>query len=227
MLARKMDIKLLCFDFYSFYTFNTILYSAFRHPMLINGYNVTSVSILGAEKVFRNERPYLLIFASLYGLISQFYFFIYTSFGFELFVILRLLKSKEYSNIKTFFKVNLLYSLGPLLGGFVLLPQLVAITQGSRIASKGFILYSFRNYADIIGSFLIPIVGNYYTSSIGNAFVFFIVILYIFSEKKKSWESLYFIITSILILIPAFGYIINALSYVNNRWSYIINLQQH
>ncbi|HHU55981.1 MAG TPA: YfhO family protein [Acholeplasmataceae bacterium] len=227
MLARKMDIK----SFYAlistafFYTFNiTILYSAFRHPMFINGPMLLPLIILGAEKVFRNERPYLLIFASLYGLISQFYFFIYTSFGFELFVILRLLKSKEYSNIKTFFKVNLLYSLGPLLGGFVLLPQLVAITQGSRIASKGFILYSFRNYADIIGSFLIPIVGNYYTSSIGNAFVFFIVILYIFSEKKKSWESLYFIITSILILIPAFGYIINALSYVNNRWSYIINL---
>lgn len=229
LLARKLGIH----NFYAlfatsiFYCFNiTILFTAFRHPMFINGPMLLPLIILGAEKVLRDESFLVLIFTVYFALINQFYFFLYACVAFELYVIIRLFitNDKPKKPFKMFIKINILYVLGTLLGSFVLLPQALAILSGSRITSKGFIFYDYRNFSQILASYLFPYVGNHYTSGIGNGFVLFIVLIFLFNQNKKSWESIYFLITSGFIFISFFGYALNAFAYVNNRWSYIITL---
>ncbi len=229
-LAKKFNIRSVpaLLGTAIFYCFNlTVLYSAFRHPMFINGPLLIPLIILGAEKVFRGESPFLLVVSSFLGLITQFYFYIYASFGFELFVLIRIFLQKKEKNtralIKEFFHINLLYALGAFLGGFVLFPQLLATINGGRTNSKGFIVYKGFDYLSILSSFLIPVIGNRYSASVGNILILFVVFLFIFS-KKRSWEKYFFLILSSLLFISLFGYAINVFSYVNNRWTYLIIL---
>ena len=226
LLAKKFAInnKYALLGVGIFYTFNvTVLYTALRHPMFINGPMLLPLIILGAEKIIRNESPFLLIFTAFYALIAQFYFFVYACFAFELFVLLRIWGMKE-NKLKIFLRTNLIFLLGSLLGSFVLVPQLVAVLTGSRIGSKGFISFGGIELGGILSSFYIPVVGRYYSSGLGNIFVLFVVITYIANNNNKTWEARFFIITSLLIFISYFGYAINAFTYVNNRWSYIMNL---
>lgn len=230
LLAKRFKIKkvssLLAVSL--FYVFNSsILFTAFRHPMFINGPMLLPLVILGTEKVFNKESSWLLILASFLGLITQFYFFIYTSFAFELYIIIRLLFNREKGQfkktIKGFISINLLYCLGVFIGGFVLIPQLLATINSARVASKGFILYDAFDLMAFQTSFIIPVIGKHYTSSLGNGIALFLCFVYIF-KNKKNYLSLYFVILCSLIFISLFGYAINVFSYVNNRWTYIINV---
>lgn len=225
LLARKFKIRdtraLLVLSI--FYVFNnTVTYSAFRHPMFINGPMLIPLIILGAEKVIRREKPYLLIFSACYALMAQFYFFVYLAFGFELYVLIRIIQEKDIKRFNIFIKVNLLFLLGSLLASFVLFPQFFAVIYGGRTQSKGFIWYSLKEYFLYGSSYLIPLTGDRYSSSVGNFFIFFLCLLYMTSNDRKKWYSYYFIILSVLFGISFFGYAINAFSYVNNRWTFLM-----
>ncbi len=226
MLAKKMGIKkesilLVVGIFYSF-NINT-LYTAFRHPMFINGWMLFPLIVLGAEKVLRKESPLLLMAVSFYALIAQFYFFMFACVGFEVFVLLRSILNKDPLKEKTkgFFRVNFVYLFGALVGGFVLAPQLLASLSSGRIASKGFVFYDSLDMLAILGSFFAPVVGAHYTATIGNFIVLFFVIVFLI-EHPKSWEGYFFVLISLMVLIPVFGYAFNLFSYINNRFSYLM-----
>lgn len=211
-----------------FYCFNvTVLYSAFRHPFFTNGPMLFPLVILGAERIIRGKGPFLLILASFLGLITQFYFYIYTSFGFLLFVIIRLIpkikKESFLSYSKSIANLGLIYSLGAFLGGFVLVPQFLATVLSGRASSKGFVFYNAYDLLTYLSSFFIPVIGSRYSPTIGNFVVFYVVLIFIFNQKK-SWEKPYFLILSVLLFISFFGYLINVCSYINNRWTYLMLL---
>lgn len=208
-----------------FYVFNmAVLFSAFRHPMFINGPMLLPLIILGVEKVYRKESPFLLIITTFVALISQFYFFIYLTFGFELYIIIRSFPNFKQKRFSEFIKLNFIYLLGTLLGGFVLIPQLIGTLSGSRLGIKGFVLYDNIDYATLIFSLFIPLSGDHYTASIGNLIVFFLCLLYIIREKKKTTMSIYFIILVLLSFSACFSYLINAKSYITNRWMFLLCL---
>lgn len=204
---------------------NVVTYSAFRHPMFTNGPMLLPLIILGTIRIFQNKRPYLLIFSAFYALLVQFYIFVYLCFGFELFVIIKTIMSKDDNKIKIkkFFKVNFTYLLGALLASFILLPQINAILFGGRISSKGFIWYPLEEYILQLITYLIPLTAPRYTISIGNFFIFFICLLHL-SSKERKWYSYYLIVLCVLLALPFFGYVINGFSYINNRWTFLIAL---
>lgn len=209
-----------------YYVFNvTTAYTAFRHPMFVNGPLLFPLIIIGIDKVLAKENPALLIISSFLALITQFYFFMFACIGFELIVIIRLflqIKDRKFKIIvKDFILTNFFFLLGALIGGFVLFPQLIASLNSGRIADKGLIFFNSIDYVTFFASFFIPIVGAHYTSAIGNIVVFLIVLAYIFTRSKR-WESILFIVLSIMIFIPIFGYIFNLFAYVNNRWTYLL-----
>lgn len=207
------------------YTFSiSVLFSAFRHPMFINGPMYFPLILLGYEKVKRGESATVLILSVFFALISQFYIFIYTTFGFILFELIDFIKEFKSKRIKTYIKINLYYILGVMLGGFVLLTQIYAILDGARVGSKGFELYQAIDYAVLIITNLLPIAGNHYTAGIGNFSVFIICCYFNFKEKKKSSYSLFFVVLFLLTFSAIFSYLINITSYVVNRWMYLLSL---
>ena len=201
-----------------------LLFSAFRHPMFINGPMYLALIFFGYEKIKKKESPIVLILSVFFALVSQFYMFIYITFGFVLFILIDLIKEFRKEKIKDFIRINLYYLLGVMLGGFVLLTQIYATFNGARVGSKGFELYQAIDYAAIIITNFLPAAGNHYTAGIGNFFVFIICIYFIFNEKKKSNYSLFFIILFALGFSALFSYFINLFSYVVNRWMFLICL---
>lgn len=227
LLAKKLDIKkhnaLLTVGI--LFVFNVaVLFSAFRHPMFINGPMYFALIIYGYEKLKRKESPVVLILSVFFGFISQFYILIYTTFGFIVFELIDFLRDYKKSKIKDFIKYNLYYFLGVMLGGFVLFTQVYATLSGARLGSKGFELYQALDYAAIILSNIIPAAGDHYTAGIGNFFVFIICLYVLYNEKKKSTYKIFFIILISLSLSAIFSYLINMASYVVNRWMYLIIL---
>ncbi|MFA6890187.1 MAG: YfhO family protein, partial [Bacilli bacterium] len=211
-----------------FYVFNvTVIYSALRHPMFVNGPLLFPLIIIGSERIFQHKNPILLIIASFLALITQFYFFMFICVGFELFVIIRLfLLKKEWSWKKItshFIYINLMYLIGALCASFILFPQFIATLQSGRMAGKGLIFYNALDYITFLSSYLIPIIGAHYTSAIGNIVVLFIIIAYIWI-RPKTWESILFLVLSAMMLISIFGFMFNLFSYVNNRWTFLMIL---
>lgn len=211
-----------------FYVFNaSVLYSAFRHPMFINGAMLLSLALLGAEKVLRNESPALIMIISALALATQFYFFLFTCVGFELYVLLRqgigISRANYKKKVRPFIKVNIAYLIGSLMAGFILLTQFYATLNSGRIAPKGMTIFDAFDYGTFLSTFFIPMVGQHYTASIGNFVVFFLMLLFMFQTKKR-WETFFFIIIASMMMIPIFGYVFNAFAYVNNRWTYLMIL---
>lgn len=230
LLAKELGIKknrslLIAAVFYCFNI--TVLYSAFRHPFFTNGPLLLPLVILGAEKYIRKGNPFLLVFVSFFGLITQFYFYVYISFGFILYVFLRLLpkiKNKSFrSFLKNFVSIAFVYALGALLGGFVLVPQLVGTFMSSRTSTKGFLLYNAYDLLNYLLSFFVPIVGRRYSSTIGNFYIFFIILTYVLNTRKTLFKT-YFLILAALLFLPFFGYAINGFTYINNRWTFLLIL---
>lgn len=224
VLIKKLGIKnhsaiLASSIFYAFSV--AILFSAFRHPMFVNGPMYFALIIYGYEKVKNGESEIPLIIYTFLALITQFYIFIYTTFGFILYTLIDLIREKK---IKLYVKVNLFYFVGVLLAGFILTTQLYATLNGARIASKGLRLYDTIDYAVILLSNFLPLAGDHYTAGIGNLFTFLCVVTYTKNEKKKSTVSIFFITLFVLSLFSSFSYLINLGSYVVNRWMYLITL---
>lgn len=205
-----------------FYAFNVaILFSAFRHPMFINGPMYFALIIYGYEKLKNRENPIVLIISVFLALVSQFYIFIYITFGFVLFTFIDYLKHKKF---KLYFRINLYYLLGVLLGGFVLTTQIYATLSGARVGSKGIELYDAIDYAVLIFSNFLPLAGDHYTAGIGNLIVFIVCLYFVINEKKKSTYSIFFITLFFLSFSATFSYLVNATSYVVNRWMFLITL---
>ncbi|MGD9886787.1 MAG: YfhO family protein [Bacilli bacterium] len=209
-----------------FYIFNvTVLYSAFRHPMFINGVLWLPLIILGAMKCLDKKPPYLLLVGAFLAFITQFYLTIYAAVAFEVFVIIKLWlqrkKTTKTALFKDWMRVNLWFALGILLAGFVLVPQLLAVYYGARAQTKGLLFFDSLYYLATFSSFFIPMVSSSYTSGLGNGLVFLLTLIFFF-QNKKDWKTIFFTFFSLMLLVPFFGYTINGFSYVNNRWSYIL-----
>jgi len=221
ILVKKLGIKdekahLSIGIFYSFSA--AILFSAFRHPMFVNGPMYVPLILYGYEKIKRKESEIPLIISVFFALISQFYIFIYTTFAFILWTFIELVKEKNY---KLYLKVNLYYLLGVLLGGFVLTTQMMATLNGARVGTKGFKLYDLIDYAVIIITNFLPVAGDHYTVGVGSFFAFFPNIYYLF-EKRKTTDSIFFLILCILSISATFSYLINVTSYIVNRWMFLL-----
>lgn len=204
-----------------FYCFSSaILFSAFRHPMFINGPMYLPLIILGVEE---NKKPAILIFATFLAFITQFYFFIYITFAFVLYCVFKYWEEIKKFKLSSFIKVNIFYFLGVMLGAFVLVPQFFAIISSNRIGGKGFMMFNFLDYLTLILTNILPAAGDRYTAGIGNFFVFIICLTWIMKNPKNIFSKMFVVLLG-LSFFSGFSYLINLGSYVNNRWLFLLSL---
>ena len=207
------------------YIFNScMLLSILRHMIFAGAFMIFPLVLLGAYKVINKERPYVLIFATTYALLSQFYLYAYIAFGFEIFVLIKSFVSKDKK--KEYFinliKTNLFFLLGTLLGGFVLLPELFAVLNNGRSTGNIMTIYNIGYYATLIFSYLLPVPSLNYSNSIGNFVATILVLLFFICIKKEKWLKIWLGIQLPLLLLSVFGYTLSLFSYVNNRWAFIL-----
>ncbi|MFW5848095.1 MAG: YfhO family protein, partial [bacterium] len=197
------------------YVFSSaLLYSAFRHPMFINGFMLFPLLLFSVEKVIINKTYGLLIFVTFFAIISQFYISLYLLFGLEIYILYRinpLLKQ----NRRIFIKINLLIILGVGMASFVLLPMVFAVLEGSRTTTKGFVFYDLLDYIQVFSSYLFPLGFKRYNVTIGNSLVLFLSLVFVFSPSSKYRYLKNMVITFFILgLLSPFAFLINAFSYV-------------
>ncbi len=219
------------------YTFcGYAFFAGVRHPFFLNPMIYLPLLILGAEKVFRREKPYLLIIMTMISAISNFYFFYVLSVILVAYIIIRYftLYRKSCKNILTGFLMTGLrtggcYLLGVTMASGILLPVLYAFSQNGRLnmspeALTGFFHYSRRYYLTFLQSFFAPGISPGYWTQL--SFCAVIIVSLAIMILNRSYHRLlpYYLLISAGLFIPGFGYFMNGFSYIANRWGFLFSL---
>lgn len=213
------------------YTF----YSGVRHPFFLNPMIYLPLLLLGLEQVMQRKKPYLLIGMAFLCTISNFYFLYILTILSVVYVIFRYIVRfrKEYSNqftgfILTGVRVGGYYLMGIALACVILLPVVYAFLQNGRMESKPELLTSYFYYnKDYYLSFLQGVfasgVSSGYWVNLAFPSITAVSVSVMLCNKVYSRLRIAFLLSIVVLLIPAFGYLMNAFSYVTNRWSFLIS----
>lgn len=206
-----------------------IAYTFVRHYNLATAPIYFPLVMLGLEKLYKGERPYLFIGALFFSLVSNFYLF----FSVSLFVVAYAIayyfhdctqKGKKIS-VGGFFArlvpIGLYYLLGVALAGILLLPSAYGFLHSARSGSKGLDFFSFEVFCTQLASLVLPVPGRCYSALCLNLANGVLALYALFKmDKKTRIYGIFCIVLTIGYLLPVFGYAMNIFNYSNNRWSY-------
>ena len=212
------------------------LYAGIRHPFFMNPMIYLPLMIIGVEQVLRNKKPYLLIAMVFISTISNFYFFYDLTIIIVIYVIFRYLTfyRKDSKNIftgllLTGLKTGGYYLLGIALASFIFIPVIYAFSLNGRLKISPLMIYGYLNYGYkyyltfFEGLYAGGIYPGYWTVLSFSPLV--IVSLAILIGNKKYWQlQILYLLTTVGLFIPAFGYFMNGFSYTANRWCFLISL---
>lgn len=214
---------------YVFFTYSFLMVA--RHPFFALPMVYLPLLLLGVEQVLAKRRPYLLIVTVFLAAISNFYFFYMLAIITAIYTVYRLCCLYDRHSAKQavggLLQVTLWAVVGALMSAAILLPVVLAFMNDTRTAG-----YQFNWFYD--AKFYKNFLSTYFTSSgelgsqtyLGfNAIAFPAICLLFFKRKPEEKPMrILFILSTLLLLFPAFGWLLNGLSYATNRWIWAYSL---
>lgn len=203
------------------------MYAGTMHSFFLNPMIYLPLVLLGAEKVFRKEKPYILICAVLISEISNFYFFYMIVLETVIYVLVRCICTfgwkRRKEGIHAILKIAGYSLAGVLLGTVVFLPVAQAFLSDYRVAKEYVIdlFYKKKYYEKFLVSFVFGINMGYYAVLGYSAPALLAVVLLFCGKRRKQYRAelkILFVIGTIFLMFPVFGHIFNGFSYVSNRW---------
>jgi len=206
------------------YTFcGFALFASVRHPFFINPMIYFPLLLIGIEKIFKNQKPYLFIIMVFVSAVSNFYFFYMLSVLMVIYAVIRFFSFFEKKDILKYLKqFSLYYGIGLLMACILFIPVVMLLFSSTRFNIHPIIdiLYSKNYYLNFPVSFIttaIDIPGRW--TYLGYTCISLIaVILFLFQKKTNSHIKILFILFTIFLMLPIMGYILHGSSYVTNRW---------
>lgn len=205
------------------------LVAGFKHPFFINPCIYFPLLILGVDKIYKKEKPYLYIIAVAVSAMSNFYFFYMLGIFTVIYAIYRYFMLYRKINLKelgsNLGKFALFSTIGLLISSVIFFPSLCAVLGTDRVGAKNFILSTYRTeyyhklFPALIGEFQrhFTIIG---ISSVGILGVFIL-----FSKRKKNLAlKIGFLMCMVFISIPYVAHVFNGFSYVTNRWCWALTM---
>lgn len=202
------------------------LYGGVRHPYFLNPMIYLPLLLLGAEKIFRRERPYFFMAMVFVSAVSNFYFFYMLTIFVALFILFRFFMEQGGRSVKgfltTFFRFGGYYLIGFLMALFLFLPVAMAMLDSNRVGEGPLlpVFYPGTYYLQLLFSFT----GGdwqFKWTCLGFAPVVLLCLYQLFRQRKKQaalkWAVL---LGTLFLLFPVFGKILNGFSYSTNRWSF-------
>lgn len=210
------------------YVFSGVfLLTGIRHPFFLNPMIYLPLLILGVEKIYRKERPYLFTIIIAISAMSNFYFFYMLTLAAVLYAIIRFPAYKEHGFFKTLIYFSGWYILGLGLSMIILLPVLIGFMGNARSASNvnyfNIFLYQKAYYGAVIKQSIgySPMGRGTSLNFIALAYCAAIALLLKKSKKYFPYKAS-LIISVVAILFPILGYVMHAFTYPMNRWSFIL-----
>ncbi len=200
-----------------------VLYGGIKHPYFINGMIYFPFILVGIEKIFKKQKPYVFILSVFVSGLSNFYFlymlsvfmFLYAVFRF--FMIFGKLSLKE--TAVWLLKFIGYYLLGLCLAAFTLFPSIMLVLSSSRVGVETSvpILYNQKYYWDLFST-LIASGGTSYWTVLSYSYIGLLSCIVLFMQKEYRALKAGIIILLVMVCVPFFGHFMNGFSYVTNRF---------
>jgi uncharacterized membrane protein YfhO len=220
---NKPRFAMLCGSLiYAFCGFS--LYAAVRHPYFINPMIYFPLLLIGIEKIFERQRPYLFIVMVCISAVSSFYFFYMLSILIFIYAVIRFFSIYEKDRIKNIFKYlgrfTLYYSTGLLIACIMFLPVVILTLSTNRMDIRHIvpIIYPKSYYIKFLAGFItMGSPGSWVC--LGYPGVSLIAVIYFLSQKKANrYIKIWFTLLTLFLMLPVMGHILHGFSYVSNRW---------
>lgn len=199
------------------------IYAAMKHPYFSNPMIYLPLILLGIDKIYKKQKPYVFIWSVALAGLSNFYFFYMLGIFMVLYAIFRyfdLFADRSIKNIGKWLGVFAVYSvIAVLIAAVILLPVILPVFGTDRFKAENYVpLFYDRIYYEkylgcLIGENMIQWgVAGYTAVSLAGVFVLF--------SKKKKYTALKagFVLLNVFLLLPYAGHVLNGFSYVSNRW---------
>lgn len=202
------------------------IYASMKHPYFANPMIYLPLILLGIDKIYRKEKPYVFIWSVALAGVSNFYFFYMLGIfmvlyaAFDYFVIFSEKSERSLKCIGKWLAVFAGYSLiAVLMAAVILLPVVMPVFGTGRFQAENYVplfydkVYYQKFLSCLIGENMIQWgVAGYTAVSMTGVFVLF--------SKRKSNTALKigFVLLNIFLLLPFAGHVLNGFSYVSNRW---------
>ena len=214
---------------YVFFTYSFLMVA--RHPFFALPMVYLPLLLLGVEHVLAKRRPYLFIFTVFLAAISNFYFFymlaLITAFytAFRLFCLYNRHSAKQ--AFAGLFQIAMWAVLGVIMSAAILLPVSIAFLGDTRNAGYQFNwFYNANFYKNFLSTYFTSTSGLGNQTFLGFNAIAFPAIYLLFFQRKDEEKPLriLFILSTALLLLPAFGWLLNGLTYAANRWIWAYSL---
>ncbi len=243
LIVLRIYIAGVCFSRYCFYmgknrlpvlagAFSYIfcgymLFAAVRHPFFINPMIYLPLLLIGAERIFRREKPTLFIFMVFLSAVSNFYFFYMLAFAVCFYVLVRYLASQRPVKVQGLLVALCHFAgyalIGVAMSAVLLLPVLLQFfgTNRTDVSQSYPLLYDISYYQNCLASFITTRrIGNW--TCLGFTLPALLALLTLFCARKQYTAlKAVFLAMTIMFLIPFFGKVLNGFSYVSNRWIFL------
>ena len=199
------------------------IYASMKHPYFSNPMIYLPLVLMGIDKVYKKEKPYLFIWATAVAAMSNFYFFYMISVFMVLYAAFRYFGIFRKRSVKDVFQWFLkfagFYLVALMIAALIFLPVVMTLFGTERFQAQNYVpllydrIYYEKYLGCLIGENMIQWgVAGYSAVAMAGVFV-------IFSKKKKyTGLKLGFVLLNLFLLIPFAGHVLNGFSYVSNRW---------
>lgn len=208
------------------YTFSAYsLYAGVRHPYFLNAMILFPLLLLGIDKLFReNKKIPLTIFIAL-SAISNYYFFYMHMIMIAIYAVIEYICEYRKEGAKHFFKklgsAILCCIIGILIASVILMPTIHSFMNSARSDEETICEYSGKYYQNIFTiNLLTANPNNWSTIGVSSIILLMLPILWLRRKEHKTY-LFYFIVATIMLLIPFVGSLMNGFSFPNNRWSFV------
>ena len=199
------------------------IYAVIKHPYFANPMIYLPFILMGIDKIYKKEKPYVFIWSVAVAGLSNFYFFYMIGIFMVLYAIFRYFQQysvRSLKNVGKWIGIFAVYSLiAVMIAAVILLPVILPVFGTDRFKVENYLpllydkIYYEKYLGCLIGENMVHWgVAGYSAISMAGVFVLF--------SKRKKYTTLKvgFVLLNIFLLVPYAGHALNGFSYVCNRW---------
>lgn len=199
-----------------------VMLGAVRHPFFLNPMIYLPLLIIGVEKIYKKQNPYIFTIVVAIAAMSNFYFFYMLTAVTVIYAFIRFPVYKEDGFFKTFARFTVWYMLGVGLSAVILIPVLIGFMGNARgVSGVNYFMmwyYPKKYYKGLILQFI-----GYKSIARGTSLNYIALaypaVIALFLKKKNRMEyKVSVIVGGLCLLTPICAYILHGFSYPVNRW---------
>ena len=204
------------------YTFcGFVLITCIGQPIFLNALIVYPLVLLGIEKIREGGKPRTFIIGIFLATVSNFYFIVSIVLMAVLYALFRYFPIERGQFRRRFAQIGVMFAggtVGVAMGGFLLLPMAFTVLGNKRISMHPTInlFYKAKTCRMLLLNFLAC--NEFEYGSLCYAGTALLCVFLLFGTKGMIKQRLQFILYTLFLLLPAFGYVTNGFSYPIDRW---------